>query len=70
LLLLLDREDICASSGSACLADSEEASHVIQAMKPETDGRNTLRFSLGMSNTMEEIALIVKNVRSVVSTLT
>ena len=27
LLLLLDREDTCASSGSACLADSEEASH-------------------------------------------
>jgi cysteine desulfurase len=46
LLLLLDREEICASSGSACLADSEEPSHVIQAMKPEMDGRNTVRLSL------------------------
>jgi cysteine desulfurase len=59
LLLLLDREEICASSGSACLADSEEPSHVIQAMKPETDGRNTIRFSLGMSNSLEDISRTV-----------
>jgi cysteine desulfurase len=36
LLILLDQEGICASSGSACLADSEEPSHVIKAMKQET----------------------------------
>lgn len=28
LLILLDKEGICASSGSACLADSDEPSHV------------------------------------------
>jgi cysteine desulfurase len=33
LLILLDKEGICASSGSACLADSDEPSHVIKAMK-------------------------------------
>jgi cysteine desulfurase len=63
LLLLFDREDICASSGSACLADSEGPSHVIQAMKPETDGREILRVSLGMSNTMDEIGRTVDAVR-------
>ena len=67
LLLLLDREGICASSGSACLADSEEASHVIQAMKPETDGRNTLRFSLGMGNTMDEINRSIQRIVHAVS---
>lgn len=30
LLILLDQEGICASSGSACLADSDEPSHVIK----------------------------------------
>ncbi|HEX8236843.1 MAG TPA: aminotransferase class V-fold PLP-dependent enzyme [Abditibacteriaceae bacterium] len=70
LLLLLDGDDICASSGSACLADSEEPSHVIGAMKPETDGRNTLRFSLGMSNTMEETCRTVDAVRRAATVLT
>ncbi len=56
LLMLLDQEGICASSGSACLADSPESSHVIAAMKPETRGsRHSLRLSLGMANNPETI---------------
>jgi cysteine desulfurase len=48
LLILLDQEGICASSGSACLADSDEPSHVVKAMKPEsTVSRQMIRFSLG-----------------------
>jgi cysteine desulfurase len=69
LLLLLDREGICASSGSACLADSEEPSHVIQAMKPETDGRETVRLSLGESTCSAEISQAVEAVRRVVGVL-
>jgi cysteine desulfurase len=47
LLILLDKEGICASSGSACLADSDEPSHVIKAMKPDSNGaRQMIRFSL------------------------
>lgn len=47
LLILLDQEDICASSGSACLADSDEPSHVVNAMKPESAAsRQMIRFSL------------------------
>jgi cysteine desulfurase len=47
LLILLDKEGICASSGSACLADSDEPSHVIMAMKPDpTASRQMIRFSL------------------------
>lgn len=56
LLILLDQEGICASSGSACLADSEEPSHVVKAMKPEASGvRQMIRFSLGPENTMAEV---------------
>jgi cysteine desulfurase len=35
-LILLDQEGLCASSGSAFLADSDEPSHVIKAMKPKS----------------------------------
>jgi bifunctional non-homologous end joining protein LigD len=56
LLLLLDEEGICASSGSACLADSDEPSHVIRAMKPESvASHQMIRFSLDVSNTADEI---------------
>ncbi len=51
LLLLLDNEGICASSGSACLADSDEPSHVIRAMRPDSSAsRQMIRFSLGYSD--------------------
>ena len=51
LLILLDKEGICASSGSACLADSDEPSHVIRAMKAESSAsRQMIRFSLGKAN--------------------
>jgi cysteine desulfurase len=47
---------ICASSGSACLADSPDPSHVIiAAMMPGPIARQSIRFSLGAENTAEEI---------------
>ena len=56
LLILLDKKGICASSGTACLADSEEPSHVIKAMKPESAAsRQMIRFSLDVDNSQEEI---------------
>jgi cysteine desulfurase len=64
LLILLDNEGICASSGSACLADSDEPSHVIKAMKPGSDAsRQVIRFSLDMSNTADEIKAALTGVR-------
>ena len=57
LLMLLDQEGLCASSGSACLADSPDASHVITAMKPELRGeRNSLRISLGLEHSPASIS--------------
>ena len=56
LLILLDQEGVCASSGSACLADSDEPSHVVKAMKPESvASRRMIRFSLGEDTTGAEI---------------
>ncbi|HEV2437797.1 MAG TPA: aminotransferase class V-fold PLP-dependent enzyme [Verrucomicrobiae bacterium] len=59
-LLLLDQEGICASSGSACLADSDEPSHVVKAMKPHTGAsRQMVRFSLGLENSGHEIGTTI-----------
>ena len=56
LLILLDKEGICASAGSACLADSDEASHVVKAMKPESVASpQMIRFSLGSEGDSKQI---------------
>jgi len=56
LLLLLDQAGICASAGSACLADSDEPSHVVRAMKPESAAsRQMVRFSLGRETTATDV---------------
>lgn len=56
LLILLDQAGVCASSGSACLADSDEPSHVVKAMKPESAAsRQMIRLSLGLATTATEI---------------
>ena len=63
LLILLDQEGICASSGSACLADADAPSHVIKAMKPElTDLRQMVRFSLSRANSPQEILNVINAV--------
>jgi cysteine desulfurase len=70
LLILLDKEGICASSGSACLADSDEPSHVIKAMKPEsTASRQMIRFSLDGEISKAEIADILAMVASETTSL-
>jgi cysteine desulfurase len=56
LLINLDLEGICASSGSACMVGSIVPSHVLLAMgvAPEL-ARSTVRFSLGKQTTIDEI---------------
>ena len=70
LLLLLDKEGICASSGSACLADSDEPSHVIKAMKPESlASQQMIRFSLATNTDKKDITATVKAVQTAISML-
>ena len=70
LLILLDQEGVCASSGSACLADSDEPSHVVKAMKPESAAsRQMIRFSLGMENTVKDVDAALAAVQRAVSAL-
>src|SRR5216117_855268 len=56
LLIALDLEGVCASSGSACMVGSVVASHVLLAMGlPIERARSAVRFSLGKWTTAEEI---------------
>lgn len=56
MLMALDLEGVCASSGSACMVGSVMASHVLLAMgaSPEI-AHSAIRFSLGKQTTEEEI---------------
>lgn len=70
MLLLLDRDGICASTGSACTSGSLEPSHVLLAIGlPHEVAHGSLRFSLGESNTVEDVDRVLEVVPKVVSTL-
>jgi len=69
LLLLLDQAGICASSGSACLTDSPDPSHVVAAMKPGSAARQCVRFSLGTSTQIADIQKSLSELRSITRTL-
>jgi cysteine desulfurase len=56
ILMALDLEGICASSGSACMVGSVVASHVLLAMgSPASVASSAVRFSLGHETTEEEV---------------
>ncbi|SIG38498.1 class V aminotransferase [Mycobacteroides abscessus subsp. abscessus] len=58
MLVNLDLAGIAASSGSACTAGSIDPSHVLVAMFGKNSGRlaNSIRFSFGFTNSVEQIA--------------
>ncbi|MDP8248662.1 MAG: cysteine desulfurase NifS [Candidatus Tritonobacter lacicola] len=70
ILLLIDREGICASSGSACTAGSLEPSHVLRAMGlPFTAAHGTVRFSLSRYNTEDEVDYVIEKVPPIIRRL-
>lgn len=57
MLMALDLEGVCASSGSACMVGSVLASHVLLAMGlPLALAKSAIRLSLGKHTTAEEIS--------------
>jgi len=70
ILLLMDEYNICASSGSACTSGSLEPSHVLRAMNvPLTCAHGSIRFSLSIYNTDEEIDLVIDKLPPIVDRL-
>lgn len=70
LLLLLDSRGICASSGSACASGALDPSHVLLSLSlaPEI-AQGSLRISLDISNTEEEIDYMLEVIPQVVEQL-
>lgn len=68
LLMLLDSEGICASSGSACSAGALEPSHVLMAIGLNKDlAKGSLRLTLGYKTTEEDVEYVVNTIKEVVN---
>lgn len=60
ILALLDEAGICVSTGSACNAETREASAVLKAMDiPYSRAMGSIRFSLGRFNTEDEVEKVI-----------
>ncbi len=70
ILLHMNQLNICASSGSACTSGSLEPSHVLRAMGvPFTAAHGSIRFSLSIYNTEEEVDFVVDNMPKIIANL-
>jgi cysteine desulfurase len=70
ILLLLSDLGICASSGSACTSGSLEPSHVLRAMGvPFTAAHGSIRFSLSVYSTKEEMDYIIEHLPPIIQRL-
>ena len=70
ILLLMNELGICASSGSACTSGSLQPSHVLRAMGvPFTMAHGSIRFSLSIYNTEEEIDFVIDKMPPIIARL-
>lgn len=70
ILLHMNQHRICASSGSACTSGSLEPSHVLRAMGvPFTAAHGSIRFSLSVYNTEQEIDFVLEKMPAIIESL-
>jgi cysteine desulfurase len=70
ILLHMNQYNICASSGSACTSGSLEPSHVLRAMGvPFTAAHGSIRFSLSVYNTEEEVDFVLEKMPGIIANL-
>jgi cysteine desulfurase len=70
LLLSLDMVGVAGSSGSACTSGSLDPSHVLLSIGlPHEIAHGSLRLSLGLSNTEEEVDYVVDQLTGIVDRL-
>ncbi|MDF2589794.1 MAG: cysteine desulfurase NifS [Anaerocolumna sp.] len=70
LLIMLDMQNICASSGSACTSGSLDPSHVLLAIGlPHEIAHGSLRLTLCEDNTIEEMDYVVEKIKEIVEKL-
>ena len=69
LLLKLDEQGICASTGSACNSGSTKPSHVLTAIGLEQEYlQGSLRITFGKENTKEDVDFLIKNLEEITKT--
>ena len=70
LLIMLDMEGICASSGSACTSGSLDPSHVLLAIGlPHEIAHGSLRLTLNEEITEKDVDFVVEKIREIVEKL-
>lgn len=70
LLIMLDMEGICGSSGSACTSGSLDPSHVLLAIGlPHEIAHGSLRLTLSEETTEEELDYVVEAIKKIVEKL-
>ncbi|MBR6401363.1 MAG: cysteine desulfurase NifS [Firmicutes bacterium] len=70
ILLLLDMNDICASSGSACTSGSLDPSHVLLAIgMPHEKAHGSLRLTMGHFTTAQEVDHVLETLPPIVERL-
>lgn len=70
MLIMLDMEGVCGSSGSACTSGSLDPSHVLLAIGlPHEIAHGSLRLTLSEANTKEEIDFVVEKLKAIVQRL-
>jgi cysteine desulfurase len=70
LLIMLDMNNICASSGSACTSGSLDPSHVLLSIGlPHEIAHGSLRLTLSEANTIEELDYTVDKIKEIVDKL-
>ncbi len=70
LLIMLDMEGICGSSGSACTSGSLDPSHVLLAIGlPHEIAHGSLRLTLSEETTKEELDFVVESLKKIIDRL-
>lgn len=70
LLIMLDMEGICASSGSACTSGSLDPSHVLLAIGlPHEIAHGSLRMTISEETTKEDVDFVVEKIKEIVARL-
>ena len=71
ILLKLDENGICASSGSACTSGNSEPSHVLKAIGLSDElSRSSLRLTFGEENKKEDIDFLINCLKNIVNEFT
>ena len=71
ILQLMDMAGIAVSNGSACVSGSQQPSHVLKALGlSDKEARAAVRFSFCKDNTQEDVEIAVRELKSIIDSLT